>query len=111
MNVRGLVEWETRVERGESAVSAREELSEEATRREALYLGLRRLAGVSRAGFSRRFGAPPERWLGREIEELRGLELLADRAGRLHLTDRGILFSDEVFLRFVEALTPHPADS
>ncbi len=47
---------------------------------------------------------------GANLDELRALDLVCDRAGRLRLTERGILFADEVFLRFVEAVdTPAEA--
>ncbi len=36
-----------------------------------------------------------------ELAELRRLGLVCEHAGRLSLTERGILFADEVFLRFV----------
>jgi oxygen-independent coproporphyrinogen-3 oxidase len=93
-------EWAAAIARGERAVAEEETLDLPAIRREALYLGLRRIEGVPRAEFQRRFGAPPERWFGAEIEELRGLCLLCDAGGRLRLTERGIHFADEVFLRF-----------
>ncbi len=70
-------------------------------RRETLYLGFRRLEGVSRADFRRRFGAAPEAFFEAELAELRRLGLVCEHAGRLSLTERGILFADEVFLRFV----------
>ena len=86
---------------GEGQLPVPERLAELESRRETLWLGLRRLDGVSRAAWMRRFGDTPETAFPGEIRELRQLGLLADRAGRLRLTERGILFADEVLLRFV----------
>ena len=80
---------------------AEELLSPRETRRETLWLGLRRIDGVSRAGWLRRFGDAPEAQFGAELGELRRLGLVEDRAGCLCLTERGILFADDVLLRFV----------
>ncbi len=100
-NARSRGEWAATVARGARPVVEEETLDVAAARRETLYLGLRRLDGVSRAEFLRRFGAPPELWFSQELEELRGLDLVCDAAGRLRLTERGLRFADEVFLRFV----------
>ncbi len=78
-----------------------EPLSPIESRRETLWLGLRRLDGVSRAAWARRFGGSPESAFPAELRDLRGLGLVEERAGCLCLTERGILFADEVLLRFV----------
>ncbi len=86
---------------GEGQLPVPEQLADRESRRETLWLGLRRLDGVSRAAWMRRFGVAPESAFPAELRELRELGLVADRAGRLRLTERGILFADEVLLRFV----------
>jgi coproporphyrinogen III oxidase-like Fe-S oxidoreductase len=70
-------------------------------KRETLALGLREREGVSRASYLRRFASSPERDFARELGELRRLGLLEDVAGHLRLTERGVRFADEAFLRFV----------
>ncbi len=100
-NLRARSEWEARLADGRLPVAESESLTEQAARRETLFLGFRRLAGISRAAYLRRFAEAPERRFGAEIRELRELELIEDRKGRIRLTERGILFADEVFLRFV----------
>ncbi len=101
-NLRERAAWARAVAAGAAPVEEDERIDEAAARRETLYLGLRRLEGVSRAAFQRRFGGPPERWFAGEIEQLRERELVGDAGGCLRLTERGILFADEVFLEFVE---------
>jgi len=100
-NARALDDWR-RALRGSTPVCVEDEaISEAEARREALYLGLRRLAGVRRADYLREFGARPEAFLGPELERLRSRELVRDEAGALRLTERGILFADEVFQELV----------
>jgi len=93
--------WQEAVEWGQRPLAEAEVLSEDDARRETLYLGFRQLEGVSRADFRRRFGSAPEEHFAAELEELASLGLVCEGEGRLRLTDRGILFADEVFLRFV----------
>ena len=93
--------WERAVAEGDPGRGCCERLSPREQRRETLALGLRRLDGVSRAAWQRAFGGRPEAAFPAELRELRTLGLIADQAGRLRLSERGILFADEVFLRFV----------
>ncbi len=102
--------WSAALERGRLPLAEQERLSSREARRETLGLGLRRLDGVSRAAYWRRFESRPEDDFATELRELRSLDLIADRAGFLRLTERGILFADEVFLRFVGTVdTPSAA--
>jgi oxygen-independent coproporphyrinogen-3 oxidase len=101
-NAREPARWAAAIAAGELARDVDQPLDADAQRRETLYLGLRRLEGVDREAFARRFGAPPERWLAPELAELRALGLLGEVDGRLLLSARGLLFADEVFLRLVE---------
>ena len=97
-NARELGDWRTALAEGRSPVVEDEMLSEEAERRETLFLGLRRLDGVRRADFLRRFGKAPEGFFGGELAELRRRGLIQDEAGAIRLSEAGILFADEVFM-------------
>ena len=97
-NARDLSDWRAALASDRTPVVESEVLSEDAARREALYLGLRRLDGVRRADFLRRFGQAPEAFFADELGELRRRELILDQAGAIRLSERGILFADEVFL-------------
>src|SRR5262245_50164476 len=97
-NARTLADWRAALARGGAPAVEDELVSEAEARREHLYLGLRRLAGVSRAEFQRRFGAAPEAFFAAELAELRRRGLICDEAGRIRLSERGILFADEVFM-------------
>ena len=99
-NPRSRAAWSARIARGELAHEGREPLDAAEQRRETLALGFRRIAGVSRSAYRRRFGGLPERDFVAEIAELEAFELIQLRDDRWCLTERGILFADEVFLRF-----------
>lgn len=85
-------------------VSCGEELSREGgteRAREALILGLRMTKGVHRPSFVRRYGSDPVELLGPHVSELTELGLIRCSANRVRLTTRGMLFSNEVFVRIL----------
>jgi len=100
-NLRERGPWLQALEQGTLPWAQSESLELGEQRRETLALGLRRLEGVERALYAQRFGAPPEAHFPAQLAELAELELIAEEGGVLRLTERGILFADEVFLRFV----------
>jgi oxygen-independent coproporphyrinogen-3 oxidase len=93
--------WTAEIRRGHVPWEEREERAGIDARRDALFIGLRMIEGISRAEYLRRYGARPEDDFGAEIRELTELGLLESAGGFLRPTERGILFSNEVLLRFV----------
>ncbi len=69
--------------------------------REALVLELRLTAGVGVGAFRERWDFDPEEELGAEIGMLVEAGLLERKDGRLRLTGRGVLLSNEVFCRLI----------
>ncbi len=67
---------------------------------ETMMLGLRLAEGMSLDGFAARFGRSLSSVYGEQIQELTSLKLLEQRGDVIHLTDRGRLLGNEVFLRF-----------
>ncbi|HSD25789.1 MAG TPA: coproporphyrinogen-III oxidase family protein, partial [Vicinamibacteria bacterium] len=86
---------------GAAAVAGERRLTARERAAEALFTGLRRRAGIDLAEFSRRHHLDPlTEWrAGLDGAETAGLVLR--RAGRLRLTERGMLLSNEVFQAFV----------
>jgi len=85
-------------------VYAEEETPDAATaRREALMLGLRLRAGVDPAAYEARFGRSLAEACGPELPALLDGGLLEWADGRLRLTDRALLVSNEVLLRLQAA--------
>ncbi len=100
-NARSLADWRAALRSGAPTAVEDEPISPAEARREALYLGLRCLDGVSRAAYLRRYGEAPEVSLGAELARLRERELLVDERGSIRLTERGLQFADEVFLELL----------
>ena len=80
-----------------SALSGERTASLEEHLAEALFTGLRLVKGVDLAGFRDRYGHDPLELFGARLEEAFAADLLLEDAGRLRLTERGFLLSNEVF--------------
>lgn len=78
-----------------------EHRSEAQLRREAVWLGLRRIDGISRTWFRSHFGEDLALFFKKEIQQLQEKKWLCLDADRIWLTPEGILFSDEVALFFL----------
>jgi oxygen-independent coproporphyrinogen-3 oxidase len=77
----------------------KEVVSRQAAREEVLFLGLRLNKGVDLDHVRERYGPDPE--LDQVIAELCADGLLNSDDGKVHLTERGRLLSNEVFERFI----------
>lgn len=89
----------------EDPASCREELSREegiGRAREALILALRMTKGVQRPAFTLRHGLDPLKLLEPHVEELTELGLIRYSSDRVRLTTRGMLLSNEVFVRILD---------
>jgi oxygen-independent coproporphyrinogen-3 oxidase len=102
MNPRELGAYLSRVEGGEAAASEFDVLNEAQARGEAMFLGLRRAAGVVASAFEAEFGSPPRSFYREQIDRLMASGLIAETtSGNLRLTAQGVLLSDTVFADFV----------
>ncbi len=97
-NERDTAGYVNRIEESLSAEVGRERIDAAS---EFIFLGLRLNRGIGLDGYKRRFGRDLRETHRAEIDRLSdaGLVELAD--GRLRLTRRGMLFSNEVFAEFV----------
>jgi oxygen-independent coproporphyrinogen-3 oxidase len=69
---------------------------------ETMMMGLRLVdEGVSKDGFSQRFGETLETVYGPQIQRLQGLRLLEEAGNALRLTERARLLGNQVFMEFV----------
>jgi oxygen-independent coproporphyrinogen III oxidase len=87
--------------RGPQAVEEIRTLSSSEELEEAWFLGLRLSEGVAWQDLTEEFGRDRVEVFLPVVSELRDLELLTDAAGVVRLTPRGVLFSNEVFARFL----------
>jgi oxygen-independent coproporphyrinogen-3 oxidase len=78
------------------------ELSPSEEMEEAWFLGLRLRAGVVWRDLAAEFGSDRVEKFLPVVSELCRLELLTEKGGVVRLTRRGLLFSNDVFARFLE---------
>ena len=99
-NERDLDRYLARAEAGERPVAGGEELDEATRAFEAVALGLRRVAGVSRAAFAAEFGRDPVDRYPVAVEEATKAGLLEVADDAIRLTPRGRLFANEALVAF-----------
>ncbi len=99
-NIADTSAYAARLERNQLPVDFEETLDESQAQIEALFLGLRRTCGIDIADYSARFGAAERIFTG-SISRLEGTGLAVIEKGHLHLTQRGMLLSDEVLSRII----------
>lgn len=85
----------------ESIYEEKEILSEKDQMAEFMFLGLRRMQGVSEAEFLRRFGRTMEGVYGPVLKRYQELHMLQREGGRIFLTERGIDVSNAVMADFL----------
>jgi oxygen-independent coproporphyrinogen III oxidase len=68
---------------------------------EEMFLGLRKIEGVSIIKFADRFKKTPNDIFGKEIQRLKEQGLLQEAAGYISLTRKGLFVANEVFEKFL----------
>ena len=96
-NERDAAKYVALVERSDSVIAERTELTEEDARSEAIFLGLRLMRGIDLNGYRARFGTNLREQYNGELDRLTTAGLVALDEERLKLTTRGALLSNEVF--------------
>ena len=86
---------------GGAAVAGERRLTARERAAEALFTGLRRRDGIDLAAFRRHYDLDPLTEWRDGLDAAHSAGLVAAEAGRLRLTDRGMLLSNEVFQAFV----------
>ncbi|KAF0220901.1 MAG: oxygen-independent coproporphyrinogen III [Geobacteraceae bacterium] len=76
-------------------------LTEREAMAERFFLGLRMLDGVDGGLFQREFGITPEEAYPAQLSRLLSDGLVEWRKGCLRLTDRGLIISNQVFMKFL----------
>ncbi len=107
-NVRNPKLYMRRIACDGNAVSASEDLSRETALEDALLMGLRLREGVAIADIKSRFECEPG---GFDLECLETDGFVLTSGGRVRLTDRGRIFTDELLARVCGAFHPSAASS
>jgi len=103
MNHRSTTTWLKRVLAGESPIAESESLDAADRAREMLVFGLRRLSGVDRGEFASRTGFEVEALVGKPLDRMLSLGLLAAEGTRVRLTREGLFVSDAIWPHFLGA--------
>jgi oxygen-independent coproporphyrinogen-3 oxidase len=86
---------------GRAAVAGERRLGPRERAGEALFTGLRRREGIALDGFRLRYGVDPLEAYAAGLRDPLEAGLLEATGGRLRLTEKGVLLSNEVFRAFV----------
>lgn len=100
-NERDTAKYVELIETNKTPIVEKIELDEKIRRAEFAFLGLRLNKGVNLRLYREKFGADLLREYGVDLERLRRLELVESDGDFLRLTDKGRLFSNEVFEIFL----------
>ena len=102
-NTDNLEEYIDFMSNGVNPVKGKEEITPEMAVSEALFLGLRRTDGMDLKKFTKSFGSDVISSFRKEISEFEesGLIEVYDSGSRIRLTRKGLLLSNEVFIRFM----------
>ena len=90
-----------KIRNGESILIDREILSVESQMEEFMYLGLRKVEGVSRTDFQNYFGRNVDDVYGKILDKLEEEKLLEYEDNRIRLTHRGMDVSNCVLAEFL----------
>ena len=79
-----------------------EELSRKQIIEEEMFLGLRKIEGVSLASFERKFDQPLGTIYASVLPKLKEERLIEEEQGFIRLTDKGLILGNEVFQEFIQ---------
>lgn len=100
-NETDLMTYIKEVEAGNDVRRELERLVLEEQMEEFMILGLRRMCGISRTEFQKRFCKPIETVYGSALQKLKTQGLITVKGDRIALTELGIDVSNQVFIEFI----------
>lgn len=100
-NARSVTRWLKGWSQGQPALQDSEQLTAEHRRREAVFLGLRRMAGIDLQGFEARFGTQPAEFARQAFSANLEHGLLEVVDGYMRLTEAGRFVADSVVQDFL----------
>lgn len=100
-NERNVLSYIELLERSKEAIVERTELTPQAVRAEAVFLGLRLMRGLNTRQYRDQFGVDLRDEHGAELNQFRDAGLIEYEGDMLRLTRSGALLSNEVFAVFV----------
>ena len=100
-NIRSVLGWLAKLERGESPVAEAEELEPAHRARELIFLGLRRSEGIAREDFMRRTGFALDDIAASAIQANTACGWLEESGTHIRLTSEGRFVADRVVAEFL----------
>ncbi|MGL5260750.1 MAG: radical SAM family heme chaperone HemW [Lachnospiraceae bacterium] len=101
-NEEDLVAYIDKNQRDLSVIVEEEPLIKEAQIEEFMFLGLRKMEGISKEKFKEIFCHTVDDYFGEQLRELKEKELLEETTESIFLTEQGIDISNQVFLSFLD---------
>ena len=100
-NSKDLTDYLNRINKNGTAVVEEEILTKEMAMGEAVFLGLRMMEGINVKDFENRFGIKIEEAYRGAIDDLTTEDFLIHANDHLKLTRKGLLFYNDVAIRFI----------
>lgn len=93
--------WADAIQHNNSAAEDQQELTRQEALSETIFLGLRMAAGISLDNFAEHFKERLELRFANEIKQLKEAGLITCTEEKITLTKKGMLLSNQVFIRFL----------
>ncbi len=100
-NIKGIQSYIERLENGDRPIAEQNHVSIEESMENFMILGLRLLQGVNKVRFAQRYGKSIDQVFGHVVQSLMKKKLIADKVESIQLTEKGLLFGNEVFAAFL----------
>ncbi|MEK3934141.1 radical SAM family heme chaperone HemW [Sporosarcina sp. FSL W7-1349] len=100
-NIGPLAKYMNTVSAGGRPVQQEHEVTDAECMEEEMFLGLRKMEGISASVFHRKFGKPLEEIYGAKLERLRADGLMEQQGDHWKLTKKGIFRGNDVFQQFL----------
>lgn len=101
-NVKGIQPYIEMVEKGERPVAEEYTVNQKEEMENFMILGLRLLKGVSRNRFISLYGTTVESLFGPALMRCKEQGFILEKGDRIALTEKGLIFGNEVFASFLE---------
>ena len=100
-NQKGIQAYIERIHQGKRPIAEEHRVSQEESMENFMILGLRLLRGVPKVRFAKRYGESIDKVFGSVIKSLIKQKFIEDKEGTISLTEKGLLFGNEVFASFL----------
>ncbi|TCS94778.1 radical SAM family heme chaperone HemW [Hazenella coriacea] len=101
-NVKGIKEYIRRVNGGHRPVVESYQVSDQEDRENFMMLGLRLMQGVNKDRFFSLYQQTVDEVFGGQVQQLKKLGLIIEENDNIRLTEKGLLFGNEVFASFLD---------